>query len=96
MSKLVKREDFTDMVEVWFTDNEKLGTFQTLFCETHGNGWSFTAKGGADYCIECIKEMCKPKVEYKIPGLEDIDESLEKLTIRRQPTPPKTIGEVTE
>jgi hypothetical protein len=84
MSKLVKREDFPDMVEVWYTDDEQIGTFQTLFCEVHGNGWIFTAKGGADYCIECIKEMCEPKIEYVMPGFENLEENLEKLTIRRK------------
>jgi len=83
MSKLIKNEQFTDMVELWFTDDEKIGTFQTLFCEMHGNGWSFTDKSGTDNCIECIKEMCETKVEYKMPGFEDIEESLAKLTVRR-------------
>ena len=83
MSKLIVREDFTNMVEVWYTDDEKIGTFQQLFCEEHGDGWSFTAKGGADYCIECIKDMCGPKVNYTMPGLENLEESLEKLTIRK-------------
>ena len=55
MSKLVKREDFTNMVELWYTDDEKIGTFQLLECEKHGTGISFTDKSGADRCIECIK-----------------------------------------
>lgn len=83
MSKLVKRDDFTDMVELWYTDDEKIGTFQTLFCEEHGNGWSFTDKSGADNCIECIKEMCEPKVDYTIPGFENLEDSLDELTIHR-------------
>lgn len=44
---------------------------------------SFTDKSGADYCIECIKEMCEPKVQYNIPGFENLDDSLEKLTISK-------------
>lgn len=87
MSKLIKRDDFTDMVELWFTDDEKIGTFQTLDCMEHGTNWCFTDKSGADICIECVKEMCEPKVDYTIPGLENLEESLEKLTIKRVATP---------
>lgn len=83
MSKLIKIDDFTEMVEIWFTDTEKIGTFQTLECKTHGNEWHFTDKSGTDNCIECIKEMTEPKVIYKMPGFEDVDESLEKLSIRK-------------
>ena len=83
MSKLVKREDFTDMVELWYTDDEKIGTFQTLFCEIHGNELSFTDKSGADNCIECIKDMFEHKTVYVMPGFEDLPERLEKLTIRK-------------
>lgn len=57
MSKIVKREDFTDMIELWFSDDEKIGTFQTLECKAHGTAWSFTDKSGTDNCIECIKDM---------------------------------------
>lgn len=83
MSKLVVRKDFTDMVELWYTDDEKIGTFQTLFCEEHGNGWSFTDKSGADNCIECVKDMCEPKVKYTMPGFENLEDSLESLSIRK-------------
>lgn len=84
MSNLVKREDFTDMVELWYTDNEKIGTFQTLMCKGHGNGWHFTDKSGVDNCLDCIKEMTEPKIEYRIPGFENLEESLEKLSVRKQ------------
>lgn len=83
MSKLIKREDFTEIVELWFSDDEKIGTFQVLDCDEHGNSWSFTDKSGADNCIECIKEICEPKVEYRISGFENLEDSLEKITIRR-------------
>lgn len=60
MSKLVKRKDFSNMVELWFTDDERIGTFQKLECDVHGTAWSFTDKSGADNCIECIKELAAP------------------------------------
>lgn len=82
MSKLVKREDFPNMIELWFTDDEKIGTFQTLQCDVHGDGWSFTDKSGSDHCIECIKEMCEPKTDYIMPGFEDLPDRLAKLNIR--------------
>lgn len=84
MSKLVVREDFTEMVELWFTDDEKIGTFQRLECEIHGTEWCFTDKSGTDNCIECIKERYEPKVNYTIPGFENLEESLDKLTIRKK------------
>jgi hypothetical protein len=86
VSKIVKREDFTDMVELWFTDDEKIGTFQIMQCEEHGNVWHFTDKSGADNCIDCIKDMCEPHIKYEIPGFEfkDLDDKLSKLTIRKQ------------
>lgn len=83
MSKLIKREDFTDVVELWYTDDKKIGTFQTLECGEHGTGWFFTDESGTDNCIECIKEMCEPKVSYTMPGFENLEKDLEKLTIRR-------------
>jgi hypothetical protein len=61
MSKLKINEQFTNMVEVWYTDDEKIGTFQTLECEVHGGTWCFTDKSGADNCIECVKEMIDEK-----------------------------------
>lgn len=84
MSKLIRHEDFEDMVELWYTDDEKIGTFQILECETHGNGISFTDKSGADNCIECITDMFEPKVKYTIPGFENLEENLEKLSIRKK------------
>ena len=84
MSKLIVRDDFTEMVELWFTDDEKIGTFSTMECEEHGTSWFFTDKSGADNCIECIKEMCEPKVEYTIPGFENLEESMEFMNVRKQ------------
>lgn len=92
MSKLIKRNDFTDMVELWFTDDEKIGTFQNLECEIHGLGICFTDKSGADNCIECIKDKFAPAITYPIPGFENLDESLAKLTIRKSPHQPQRGG----
>lgn len=86
MTKLIQRKDFTEMVELWYADDEKIGTFQTLDCEDHGTTWFFTDKSGADNCIDCIKDMCEPKVEYTLPGFEDLESSLEKLAIRKAKT----------
>ncbi len=91
MSNLVKREDFTDMVELWYTEDERIGTFQKLECDIHGTEWSFTDKSGADNCLECVKEMCEPEAEYTIPDFLNLEDSLEKLAIRKStPTPTKS------
>ena len=84
MSKLVKQvASIQTYVQLWFTDDESLGTFQYLECEEHGTSLCFTDKSGADNCIECIKDMFETKTEYQIPGFENLEESLAKLTIRR-------------
>jgi len=84
MSTLIKREDFTEMVELWSNNHDKkVGVFQRLECEEHGIEWSYTDEYGTDICIECVKEMCEPKVEYTMPGFENLEDSLDKLTIRR-------------
>lgn len=86
MSKLVKRDDFDDMVEIVRLDGESLGTFQVLDCDEHGNEWHYTDTSGSDNCFECIKEMCEPRVDYTIPGFENLEESLDALTIRKDTT----------
>lgn len=83
MSKLVKRDDFDDMVEVICADGKSIGTFQRLECDEHGTEWHYSDTSGSDNCFECVKEMCEPKVEYTLPGFGDLEESLDKLTIRK-------------
>lgn len=56
MSNLKKVDGFTNLVELWYSDEEKIGTFQMLDCDTHGTALSFSDKSGADNCIDCIKD----------------------------------------
>lgn len=57
MSKIVIDKKYPKYVQLWFTDDEQIGTFWTLHCEKHGDGLSFTDKSGADNCIKCIEDM---------------------------------------
>ena len=57
MSKLVKDDHFSSMYHLWYASDEKIGTFQILYCDKHGNTLSFTDKSGADNCIKCIEEL---------------------------------------
>ena len=81
MSKLVKNKDFTGMVELYNNLGEQIGTFQELECQEHGTEWHFTDSTGSDNCMSCIKEMCEPKVDYIMPGFENLEENINKLTI---------------
>lgn len=38
-----------------YTDDEKIGTFQILQCDVHGNVLHFTDYSGSDNCIKCIE-----------------------------------------
>ncbi len=87
MSELKVNDEFDEMVDLFWLGGDKIGTFSRMECDQHGTEWCYTDVSGSDHCIECIKEMCEPKVEYTMPGFENIEEDLEKLTIRT--TPPK-------
>lgn len=63
MSKLIKKDSYPS-IEVWYSNDERIGMFWILNCETHGDELNFTDKSGSDYCLECIKEMLNPKVDH--------------------------------
>ena len=55
MSKLVKDNYFGQTAHLMYTDDEKIGTFQILQCDVHGDVLHFTDYSGSDNCIRCIE-----------------------------------------
>mgnify|MGYP000896230453 FL=1 len=55
MSKLVNDNYFGQTAHLMYTDDDKVGTFQILQGDVHGNVLHFTDYSGADNCIRCIE-----------------------------------------
>ena len=56
MSKLVNDNYFGQTAHLMYTDDEKIGTFQILQCDVHGDVLHFTDYSGSDNCIRCIEQ----------------------------------------
>lgn len=85
MSHQLIEDNGLGQLELWFSidDDEKIGTFQLLNCEEHGDTIHFTDMSGADNCVTCIEDKIQASLppKYKLPNYEEVMGGLNRLTI---------------
>lgn len=88
MSKLTPHTQFEGMIDLMFTDTERIGTFQLLECDEHGTTMAFTDHSGSDNCLACVEDMLQSTLpqKYKLPNYDETMDAINKLSAQSQST----------